>query len=267
MPRSATSTPAAPAPTRPRPGCSWPRPSWPDGGPREAIATAELARRALRHQGRPGLAALADHVVVRARAALGSQDRRTMRLAVGAADALAEAGLVAEEQDARLTAGLVARHLGDDAIAAGFLDSVRARRRRGPLVERSRAWLAEAIRRLDDGDVRGARRAVDAGLDAVAELQSLMGSTELRGRRGWPRLGTRRARSAPGRGRRRPVGGAGRARPLARGVAGAGRGRAGGRPWRGEGAGRRPGRALAPPWLVWTSRPRPGRTPSRFGAR
>ncbi len=151
-----------------------------DGEAAGAVATAELARRALQRQGRRGLAAQAEHVVVRARTALGRRDRRTVALAVRCADALAAAGLVAEELDARLTAGLVARDLGEVDTARRCLDAVRAHRDRGPLVERARAWQAEAISRLDEGDRAGARRAVAAGLDAVADLQGLMGATELR---------------------------------------------------------------------------------------
>ncbi|HEY8094296.1 MAG TPA: hypothetical protein VID93_10950, partial [Acidimicrobiales bacterium] len=123
-----------------------------DGAPAAAIATAQAARRALQRQRRPALAALADHVIVRARAAQGLQDRRSMVRALQCADALAEAGMVAEELDARLTAGLVARHLGDRPGATACLDAVRTHRHRGPLVERSRAWQAEAVHRLDRGD-------------------------------------------------------------------------------------------------------------------
>ncbi len=73
-----------------------------DDDPEAAIATAEQARRALHRQGRPGLAAQAEHVVVRARVRLGRRDRRTVDLALRCADALRDAGLVAEELDARL---------------------------------------------------------------------------------------------------------------------------------------------------------------------
>ena len=151
-----------------------------DDDPEAAIATAEQARRALHRQGRPGLAAQAEHVVVRARVRLGRRDRRTVDLALRCADALREAGLVAEELDARLTAALTARLLGDGERATACLDVVRARRGRGPLLERSRAWHAEAVHRLDGGRRGAAGRAVEAGLDAVAGLQALMGSTELR---------------------------------------------------------------------------------------
>ena len=87
---------------------------------------------------------------------------------------------MAEELDARLTAALTARLLGDRERATACLDVVRARRSRGPLLERSRAWHAEAVHRLDGGRRGAAGRAVEAGLDAVAGLQALMGSTELR---------------------------------------------------------------------------------------
>ena len=151
-----------------------------DDDPEAAMATAERARRALHRQGRPGLAAQAEHVVVRARVRLGRRDRRTLDLALRCADALREAGLVAEELDARLTAALTARLLGDGDRATACLDAVRVRRTRGPLLERSRAWHAEAVHRLDGGRRGAVGRAVEAGLDAVAGLQALMGSTELR---------------------------------------------------------------------------------------
>ena len=91
-----------------------------DADPEAAIATAEQARHALHRQGRPGLAAQAEHVVVRARVRLGRRDRRTVDLALRCADALREAGLVAEELDARLTAALTARLLGDGERADGL---------------------------------------------------------------------------------------------------------------------------------------------------
>ena len=90
-----------------------------------------------------------------------------MELAARCADALAAVGLVAEELDARLTAGLVARGLGAGAVAGRHLDEVRSHREHGPMVERARAWHAEAVHRLDGADRSGARRAIDAGLDAV----------------------------------------------------------------------------------------------------
>jgi tetratricopeptide (TPR) repeat protein len=150
-----------------------------DGDTQQAVATATLARRALVRQGRPGLAALADHVIVRARAAGRRRDRRLVDRAVSCADALGSAGFVAEELDARLTAALVARQLGRPTVARAHLDAVRAHRDRGPLLDRTRGWHAEVIHRLDAGDPAGARRAVEAGLDAVAALQSSMGGTEL----------------------------------------------------------------------------------------
>ena len=150
-----------------------------DGEAEQAVASATRARRALLRQGRPGLAALADHVIVRAQAAGRRRDRRLVDRAVTCADSLASAGFVAEALDARLTAGLVARQLGQPAVARIHLDAVRAHRDRGPLLDRTKGWHAEVVCRLDDGDRYGARRAIDAGLDAVAALQSLMGATEL----------------------------------------------------------------------------------------
>ncbi len=151
-----------------------------DGDPDAAILAANHARRSLRAQGRPALAAVADHVVVRARFERGQYNRRTLLAAARCADDLAGVGLVADELDARLTAGLIARRLGDRVEARRHLDAVRGRRHDGPLVERTRAWHAEAVYQLDAGDRSSAAAAAAAGLDTVAELQSLMGATELR---------------------------------------------------------------------------------------
>ena len=63
-----------------------------DADPEAAIATAEQARRALHRQGRPGLAAQAEHVVVRARVRLGRRDRRTVDLALRCATRCARPG-------------------------------------------------------------------------------------------------------------------------------------------------------------------------------
>lgn len=151
-----------------------------DGDVDAAIAAANHARRSLRAQGRPALAAVADHVVVRARFERGQYNRRALLAAARCADDLAGVGLVGDELDARLTAGLIARKLGDRDEALRHLDAVRSRRLDGPLVERARAWHAEAVYQLDAGDRAGAAAAAAAGLDTVAELQSLMGATELR---------------------------------------------------------------------------------------
>jgi tetratricopeptide (TPR) repeat protein len=60
-----------------------------DDDPEAAIAKPSRPA-ALHRQGRPGLAAQAEHVVVRARVRLGRRDRRTVDLALRCADALRE---------------------------------------------------------------------------------------------------------------------------------------------------------------------------------
>jgi tetratricopeptide (TPR) repeat protein len=146
----------------------------------EAGAAATAARRALVRQGRPGLAAVAQLMSVRARRAAGRRDRRLLAAAEQAVADLADAGLASAELAARMAAADVAGGLGERRVAARHLAVVSRHRSSGPLVDRVRGWHAEAIRRADAGARPAARRAVLAGLDVLADLQATVGASELR---------------------------------------------------------------------------------------
>jgi CHAT domain-containing protein len=146
----------------------------------EAGAAAAAARRALVRQGRPGLAAVAQLMSVRARLAAGRRDRRLLVSAEQAVADLVAAGLAGAELAARMAAADVARSVGESRVAARHLAVVSRHRSSGPLVDRVRGWHAEAIRRADAGARPTARRAVLAGLDVLADLQATVGASELR---------------------------------------------------------------------------------------
>lgn len=140
---------------------------------------ARAAATALRRQGRHALAALADHVAVQAQVLDGTWSRRTLATAERCVDALTRAGLAGEALEARLTAGLLARRIGEPERARVHLAGVSASRSGGLALDRLRGWHAEALLRLDRGDRASARRAIAAGIDVVREMQSLLGAADL----------------------------------------------------------------------------------------
>ena len=144
-----------------------------------AAPQARAAATALRRQGRGALAALADHTGLQARVRTGHVDRRTLAAAERTADALLGAGMTADALEARLTAGLLARQLGDAERARVHLTHVSAQRADGLLADRLRGWHAEALLRLDRGERTGARRAVAAGIELVREMQAMLGAADL----------------------------------------------------------------------------------------
>jgi hypothetical protein len=73
--------------------------------------------------------------------------------------------------------GRLALALGQPALARAELAGPR---RRGPAELRAQAWHAAALLRLADGDRRGARRALTAGLAIVDRYRASLGATELR---------------------------------------------------------------------------------------
>ena len=173
-----------------------------DDDPEAAIATAELARRVLHRQGRPGLAAQAEHVVVRARARLGRRDRRTVDLALrsrGRARRGRPGGRGARRpadgrshrpgpRRPRAGHGLPGRRPGPTGPRAAARAVAGVARRSRPPVGR---WAPGG--RGSGGRGRPGRRGRPPGADG------LHGAA---GRRGGPRCRPRRARAAH-RGRRR----------------------------------------------------------------
>lgn len=149
----------------------------------DAAAAAAAAQRAADEfagQERPGWAALAQSVAVRAAFAGGVRDDELHARARHAADALTAAGWPAAALDARVLAARVALTLGRVAEAAQDLEPVARARRSGPVLQRLGAWHAEALARLAAGRRASAVRALRAGLAVLDAHRVSLGATELR---------------------------------------------------------------------------------------
>ncbi|MER7132450.1 CHAT domain-containing protein [Streptosporangium saharense] len=130
------------------------------GEPHRALRTAERAGAALAAQGHAVLVPLTTEIVLRARLALGPQDRGLLTELLSCADDLDAAGHAEVSGELRLTAAEVALLVGERAVADGQLE----RLARGPgLVSRH----ASALRRELAGDRRGAFTEVRVGLAEV----------------------------------------------------------------------------------------------------
>lgn len=150
------------------------------GDPVSARAGAAEARRWFRRQARPGWAALARHVEVRAAWAAGERSAALLRSACEVADELDRLGLPGPAADARLIAGRTASAIGRQLRAAELLAIAAASRNRGTADRRARAWLAEALRRLGEGRESAAQSAIRAGLRVLDEHRTSLGATDLR---------------------------------------------------------------------------------------
>ena len=150
-----------------------------DGDAAGAASSADAAHVAFTAQHRPGWAALAGHA--RLLAAEANGDRvAAAAMAPSVVEALASAGWRQATLDARLTAARLALGHGAADLARQQLEEARGLRRHGPAELRARAWHAEALVRLADGDTRGADAACRAGLTLLARHQATLGANELR---------------------------------------------------------------------------------------
>ena len=149
-----------------------------DGDPGTARAEADRARRAAVRQHRTGWVALASYVSLRARWDAG--DPVGLRSGRRTVAALADAGWLVAAMDARLIVARTALALGRRATATRELAAAAPARSTGPAELRARAWHALALLRLANGDVRGARSALRAGMRVVAEFRASLGAAELR---------------------------------------------------------------------------------------
>ena len=145
-----------------------------------AASEAAQARRAFTRQRRPAWAALARDVALRAAWLAGERSPTLVREARETAGALAVAGFRIQALDAEILGAQVALGLGRREAARRALFRARASRRRGSVQLRSRAWHAEALLRLADGNRRGADSALRAGMDTLEKYRAALGATELR---------------------------------------------------------------------------------------
>ena len=96
------------------------------------------------------------------------------------ASELEEFGWVLESVEIRVSIGRLALAAGRVELAREMLATAAAAQRHPFARVRAEAWHAAALWRDAAGDVRGARRAVAAGLRSVDEYRASVGATELR---------------------------------------------------------------------------------------
>ncbi len=123
-----------------------------------------------------------------------NQDGASIELLSGAqhlANELEDAGLVYASALVSVLVGRIGIDLGDIEAARSALQRLTAVRT-GPVELRIQKWLAAAMLRLADGDVRGADSAARAGLNLLDAYQSGLGATDLRA--GIERLGDQMGR-------------------------------------------------------------------------
>ena len=141
---------------------------------------ARAAHEAFIRQGRPGWAALARLVALRAEESGGAGSRSLVRAALACANDLAAGGWRVAALDAELIAARVALRVGDVATAERVLESAGPARTAGTLETRVRGWHAQALLRLARDDHRGTLSALRAGLALVEQRQAVLGATEMR---------------------------------------------------------------------------------------
>lgn len=145
-----------------------------------AIDMAGQAQQAFSLQQRRAWAALARSVGLRAAWLNGERSPALLDAAQKAARALAGAGFRVQAVEAEILTAQIALDLGRRELARRTLARARRSRSRGPVQLRSRAWYAEALLRLADGNRRGAMSAIRAGMRVLDEYRAALGATELR---------------------------------------------------------------------------------------
>lgn len=148
------------------------------GDPEAATERAEQAARLFARQRRERWSARTRLVLVQARHAEGDASLSAYRLACSVARQL-DALRADEAPEAHLLAGRMAMLRGNPGSAVTHL-SAAARRRTGPAVGRSRAWLARALMAESRGQEPEMLAACRRGLAVVAECQQMLGASEMR---------------------------------------------------------------------------------------
>jgi len=149
----------------------------------DAVGSADAARSArdlFSAADRPTWALRARYAELLATSAATGATPSTIAEARAIADDLDAAGWSAEAARSRILAGRLLIERADLAAARKELAAAARARSRGTAVERADAWQATAMLRRAEGDRRGARRAVTAGLDVVERHRATLGATELR---------------------------------------------------------------------------------------
>jgi tetratricopeptide (TPR) repeat protein len=149
------------------------------GNPAVARERARQARRLFRAQQRDVWEVRADLVFAQARYAAGERSASLFR-SVGRVAARLEASRAAEAMQAHLLAGRLALSRKRTIEADQHLDRAARSRHRGPMLNRSVAWLARALQADARGNARATLAACRRGLDVLGAHQMTLGATELR---------------------------------------------------------------------------------------
>ncbi|WP_143265569.1 CHAT domain-containing protein, partial [Amycolatopsis lexingtonensis] len=145
-----------------------------------AAEQAERARRSAIAQRRPGWAALAGYLGLRARWEGGDRGTAVIRAGRRSAAALMRAGWVMEALDARLIVARAALEAGRIVVARRELADPAFAHDGRPAEQQARAWHAQALLRLSEGDRAGAEHAILAGMRVLERFRASLGATELR---------------------------------------------------------------------------------------
>ena len=155
-----------------------------DGQPARGLEQARAAVREFTRQQRPRWATLAKFTALQASmdvaggpaSATGPRVSQLEQIAVE----LAADGWPDSAVEAHLLAGQQALKRGRAVRAAVQLQQAARRRSQAPVLERSRAWHAEALLRLASGNRRGAASAARTALRILDEQRAALGATDLR---------------------------------------------------------------------------------------
>jgi tetratricopeptide (TPR) repeat protein len=145
-----------------------------------AHAAAGTAAGLFQRQDRPAWATVARYTQLRCADAGDEVGAEALARALETADELAAGGWAVQELDARIIAARIALRGNQTAIGRQQLRLASAAKRAATMDVRARAWHAEALLRLADGDRPGAEGALREGLQALDEHRATLGATELR---------------------------------------------------------------------------------------
>lgn len=151
-----------------------------------ASAAATSAAATFREAGRLPWAALAEYTAIQAEVVAAEEE---IGPPPGLLARCRDVALELERRGWRVEAvhvgtfvGRMALAMGEPALARAELERAAGARRRGTADLRARAWQAQALLLLAEGDRGGARRALQRGLRVVDEHLASLGATELRAR-------------------------------------------------------------------------------------
>ena len=145
-----------------------------------ARAEAERARRSALRQQRPGWAALAAYVVLRARWERGDRGEPMVAAGRRVLRALLDTGWAVAAADVRILVGRLLLDAGRTEAANRLLGDAAGASHGGPAELRAAAWHAEALLRLARGDGRGADAALTAAIGVLDRFRASLGATEFR---------------------------------------------------------------------------------------